>query len=270
LPRANVAVLNARRHIYRDDLSIEMLLAAPVQPCALNFMPRSFTIAKNSTSSSKPDPGVKKMNHASGSMKRATKVGAENYSKVSASAAASSTKNLKGGVEELHDFFTTKSPTEPVPRNQREARASAYWPDYYGAECEEMENHSENGTWKLVKRSSIPKGGKLLQTKWVYDDKKGPKGNIIRFKARLTAMGNRQREGIDYFDTFAPVMRTKTFRVLMQLWNASSDHNFEHWDIKAAFINAPIEEDIWISQPNGHEVAGSEDMVCGLPSNQKG
>ncbi len=50
----------------------------------------------------------------------------------------------------------------------------------------------------------------------------------------------------------------------MQLWNARDAHEFEHWDIKAAFINAPIEEDIWISQPDGHKVPGCEDMVCKL------
>ena len=160
--------------------------------------------------------------------------------------------------------YTTKSPTEPVPRNRKEALNSDYWPQYYQAEHEEMTNHAENGTWRMVKRSSLPKGAKILRTKWVYDDKKGPDGEIARFKARLTAMGNFQREGIDYFDTFASVMRTKTFRILLQLWNCSSSHFMEHWDIKAAFINAPLEEDIWIEQPAGHVVPGSEGMVCKL------
>jgi hypothetical protein len=69
-----------------------------------------------------------------------------------------------------------------------------------------MTNHAENGKWKLVQRSSLPRGAKILRTKWVYDDKKGPDGEIARYKARLTAMGNFQREGIDYFETFASVM----------------------------------------------------------------
>jgi len=167
-------------------------------------------------------------------------------------------------LTETKEAYTTKSPSEPVPRNRREALLSDYWPQYYQAEFEEMTNHAENGTWKLVQRSSLPRGAKILRTKWVYDDKKGPDGEIARFKARLTAMGNFQREGIDYFETFASVMRTKTFRILLQLWNSSSQHFMEHWDIKAAFINAPIEEDIWIEQPAGHIVPGSEGMVCKL------
>jgi len=151
---------------------------------------------------------------------------------------------------------------EPVPHNQREAKKSPYWPQYYDAEKEEMANHSENTTWHLVDRASLPRGTKVLRTKWVYDNKKGPDGQIVRFKARLTAMGNFQREGVDFHETFASVMRTKSFRVLLQLWNASADHDMEHWDIKSAFINALMEEEIWIEQPDGHKEEGLEDMVC--------
>ena len=160
--------------------------------------------------------------------------------------------------------YTTKSPFEAKPRNRKEAQASNYWPQYLDAEKEEMVNHQENGTWVLVQRHSVPHGAKILRTKWVYDDKKGIDGKIVRFKARLTAMGNFQREGVDYFETYASVMRTKTLRILLQLLNASPEHEMEHWDIKAAFINAPLEEDIWISQPDGHQQQGAEDMVCKL------
>jgi hypothetical protein len=62
-------------------------------------------------------------------------------------------------------------------------------------------------------------------------------------------MGNFQREGVDYFETYASVMRTKTFRVLLQLLNSSPDHEMEHWDIKAAFINAVLEEETAHSDP---------------------
>ena len=160
--------------------------------------------------------------------------------------------------------YTTKSPFEAKPRNRKEAQASNYWPQYLDAESEEMVVHQENATWTLVPRHSVPKGAKILRTKWVYDDKKGQDGKIVRFKARLTAMGNFQREGVDYFETYASVMRTKTLRILLQLLNASPEHEMEHWDIKAAFINAPLEEDIWIHQPDGHQQKGVEDMVCKL------
>lgn len=114
-------------------------------------------------------------------------------------------------------------------------------------------------------------GAELYTTKspfeaWVYDStydgKKGQDGEFVRFKARLTAMGGFQREGVDYFGTYASVMRTKTLHVLLQLLNSFPDHEMGHWE--EAFVNAALEEDIWLYQPDGHHQEGSEDMVCKL------
>ena len=79
---------------------------------------------------------------------------------------------------------------------------------------------------------------------------------MVKLKARLTAMGCFQREGIDYHNTFASVARTKTLRVLLCIYNSNSTYSCEHWDIKNAFVNAPIDEDIWIELPEGHSVPG--------------
>ena len=138
-------------------------------------------------------------------------------------------------VDPKTEFYTTKSPFEAKPRNRKEAQASNYWPQYLDAEHEEMVNHQENGTGSLVSRHSVPKGAQFLRTKWVYDGKKGQDKKFVRFKARLTAMGNFQRGGVDYFETYASMMRTKTLRVLLQLLNSSPDHEMEHWDKKAGF-----------------------------------
>jgi len=97
--------------------------------------------------------------------------------------------DLTRGLAYIGAAYTTKSPFEAIPRNRKEAQSSNYWPQYFDAEAEEMVNHQENGTWTLVPRDSVPKGSKILRTKWVYDDKKGIGGEIVRFKARLTAMG---------------------------------------------------------------------------------
>ena len=95
--------------------------------------------------------------------------------------------NIRVGI--TTGSFTTKDPSEPVPRTQREAIASDYWPQYRGAEDEEIENHRENGTWKLVKLSSLPRGAKVLRTKWVYADQKDENGFIVRFKATVLPSG---------------------------------------------------------------------------------
>ncbi len=110
-----------------------------------------------------------------------------------------------------------------------------------------MVNNQENGTWSLVSRHLVPKGAKSLRTKWVYDDKKGQHGKIVRFKARLTAMGNFQRGGVDYFETYASMMRTKTLRVLLQLLNSTPDHEMEHLDKMAGYTQLLKDEEAFVA-----------------------
>jgi hypothetical protein len=127
-----------------------------------------------------------------------------------------------------------------------------------------MVNHQENGTWSLVPCHSVPKRAKVLRTKWVYDDKKGLYAMIVQVMPRLTAMGNVQREGVGYSETYASVMRAKAWRVLLQLPMSSLDHEMVYWDMKAAFTHAVLEEDTWIYQLEGHQQEGSGGMICKL------
>jgi hypothetical protein len=66
-------------------------------------------------------------------------------------------------------------------------------------------------------------------------------------------MGCFQTAGVDYNDTFAPVMVSKSFRTALQLWNLSPEHEMEQWDVKAAFCMADLEEEVYCDQPIGHE-----------------
>ena len=75
-------------------------------------------------------------------------------------------------------------------------------------------------------------------------------------------MGCFQKEGIDYTDTYASVMATRTFRYLLQLYNNVETHSMEHWDVSTAFIHAPLKEQVWMKQATGHEVKGKEHYVC--------
>ena len=78
---------------------------------------------------------------------------------------------------------------------------------------------------------------------------------ILKFKARMVAMGFTQVEGVDYNETFASVMITKSFRTLLALWNLDPSLKMEHWDIKQAFVNAPLDETIFV-----HPVSGFSKM----------
>ena len=157
--------------------------------------------------------------------------------------------------------------TKPVsigpPRNRKEAMVSPWWPGYFEAERIEMQSHEKNGTWSLHPRSAVPSGCPILLDRWAYDDKLAPGGTVIeRFKARLTAMGCFQKQNIDFTDTYASVMATRTFRYLLQLVNSDRAHSMEHWDVSTAFIHAPLKEQVWMRQASGHEVKGKESWVC--------
>jgi len=139
---------------------------------------------------------------------------------------------------------TGKIPGSPIPQNRRQAMKNPFWTGYQAAEGVEMELHRVNGTWKYVPLSSVPVDKIILDTKWVYDDKIeiDAKGEpyITRLKARLTAMGNFQRKGIDYQDVFASVMRGQSLRLLLLIRLLHASHRMEKWDAKAAFINAVL------------------------------
>ncbi|GJS20023.1 zinc finger, CCHC-type containing protein, partial [Tanacetum coccineum] len=118
----------------------------------------------------------------------------------------------------------------------------------------------ENNTWVL---SDLPHGCKPLGCKWIFKRKMKVDGTIDKFKARLVIQGFRQKEGIDYFDTYAPVARITTIRLLLAL---AAIHNLviHQMDIKTTFLNGDLDEDVYIKQPEGFVMPGNEHKVCNL------
>ena len=146
----------------------------------------------------------------------------------------------------------TKPMSIPAPRNRKEALVSPWWPGYYQAELLEMKSLLANNTWQLCPRSDVPAGVNVLRDRWAYSDKLSPGGTSIeKFKARLTVMGCFQQAGVDYTDTYASVMSTRTFRMLLQLYNSHEEHSMRHWDVSTAFIHAPLKEKVYMKQATG-------------------
>ena len=112
---------------------------------------------------------------------------------------------------------------------------------------EEMKSLVDMDTWKLVPR---PRNTPVVKNKWVFKIKTKSDGSVDRYKARLVAKGFTQTYGIDYGETFAPVVRFETIRYLMAfaVQNKLEIHNI---DVKTAFLNGELDETIYMEQPEG-------------------
>ncbi|KAI3692517.1 hypothetical protein L6452_32334 [Arctium lappa] len=114
--------------------------------------------------------------------------------------------------------------------------------------------------WDLV---DLPKGHRAIGTKWIFRNKRDERGIVIRNKARLVAQGYTQEEGIDYEEVFAPVARIEAIRLFIAY---ASYMNFKVYqmDVKSAFLNGSIEEEVYVCQPPGFENPSYPDRVYKL------
>jgi hypothetical protein len=125
---------------------------------------------------------------------------------------------------------------------------------------DEMRSMSVNKIWDL---EEISKGAKTVGCKWVYKTKCDSNGNIERFKARLVAKCFTQREGIDYTEIFSPVSCKDSFRIIMALV-AHYDLELHQPDVKTAFLNGDLLENIYMAQTKCFAIKRNEHMGCHL------
>ena len=149
---------------------------------------------------------------------------------------------------------------ENEPQSFKEAMSSPeaqYWKE---AVNNEIESIMQNHTWELV---DLPPGSKPLGYKWIFKRKIKADGSIDKYKARLVIKGYKQKEGQDYFDTYSPVTRITSIRMLIAM---AALYNLEihQMDVKTAFLNGDLNEEIYMEQPEGFVVPGQENKVCKL------
>ena len=153
------------------------------------------------------------------------------------------------------NLFCLFADCEPV--NFQEAAQDGKWRNAMDDEIKAIE---KNDTWELA---ALPKGHKPIGVKWVYKTKKNAKGEVEKHKARLVAKGYSQKAGIDYDEVFAPVARLETVRLIISL-AAQNRWKIHQMDVKSAFLNGVLEEEVYIQQPPGYEVKGQESKVLRL------
>ncbi|SCZ93986.1 BZ3501_MvSof-1269-A2-R1_Chr1-3g01144 [Microbotryum saponariae] len=157
------------------------------------------------------------------------------------------------------DDDPTLDAIEPVksitsdPQTWREAMSSDehnIWAEAAAAEFTAMRDDFK--VFTIEPRSSVPPGATIVTSKFVWKTKRNASGEVTGRKARLVAQGNRQRDGIDFSETFAPVARFSSIRCLLAL-AAANGYHVHQADIDKAYLHGELDHDIWMTTPRGFD-----------------
>jgi len=176
---------------------------------------------------------------------------------------------VRFGFEEYADTLTVEHQVNHVaynvcqitePETMHEALSGEYANEWKAAADSEYKSLIDNQTWDLV---SLPEGRKAINCKWVFRVKHDSEGRVERFKGRLVAKGYSQKYGIDYDETFSPVVRFSSIRILLA-FAVQKGMLVHQMDVVTAFLNGELSEEIYMQQPPGYVQLGQEDLVCKL------
>lgn len=154
--------------------------------------------------------------------------------------------------------LNAESFTDPeIPENIYQLEGHPEKQKWEEAIQEELRALHKNNTWTL---SELPSDRKAINCKWVFTVKRGESGNIIQYRARLVAKGCSQTKGLDFNETYSPVSRLTTLRILLSVAN-EKQYYIHQMDFKSAFLNGTLNETIYMKQPPGYEIG---EKVCKL------
>ncbi|GKB19414.1 retrovirus-related pol polyprotein from transposon TNT 1-94, partial [Tanacetum coccineum] len=151
-------------------------------------------------------------------------------------------RTLRSQAQNQSNFFCFISTMEP--KNVNEALTDESW---IVAMQEDLNQFIANDVWDLV---SQPKNMTIIETKWVFRYNLDENGIVSQNKVRLVAQGYNQQEGVDYDETYAPVARLESIRILLA-YVCALDFKLFQIDIKSAFLNSFINEEVYVAQPSG-------------------
>ena len=154
--------------------------------------------------------------------------------------------------------FMTYLLEEGDPHTYKEAVTSPDGPMWKEANKSEIDSIMQNHSWELV---DLPPGNKPLGCKWVFKKKMKTDGTIDKYKARLVIKGYKQQQGLDYSDTDSPVSRITSIRMMLVI-TSMRNLAVHQMDVKTAFLNGDLEEEIYMEQPKGFVAPGQASKVC--------
>jgi hypothetical protein len=155
--------------------------------------------------------------------------------------------NVRGlSPEDIYAVNTAIS--EDVPNSYKDAISSPDSAKWVEAMDKEMESINKAKTWILA---PIPSGRRTVKCRWVYKKKLNSEGEVIKYKARLVAKGYTQQHGVDFNETYAPVAKFKTIRVLAAIAAARNLECYQD-DVPTAFLKGDLKEEVWMEQPEGY------------------
>ncbi|KAJ0598803.1 putative RNA-directed DNA polymerase [Helianthus annuus] len=163
----------------------------------------------------------------------------------------------KGNLSREAKAFASSLYDEQIPNSVEQALESKNWKD---AMETEMKALVKNDTWE---KCVLPQGKKLVGCRWVFTIKHKPDGTIERYKARLVAKGYSQTYGIDYSETFSPVAKIDTIRVLFSI-AANEGWPLHQFDVKNAFLHGELKEEVYMEAPPGFTKTFKNKEVCRL------
>ena len=165
-------------------------------------------------------------------------------------------------ADQDHFVYATQFDVEE-PETYARAMQWPNAPHWAKAMEEELDQLKKNETWIVTPKSEIQPGHRPLRGKWVYKIQRDVDGNIARFKARWMVKGYLQQFGVDFYETFAAVVKQMAFRAMFAIAEYY-DLDIDQMDVKTAFLYILIDQLIYVEIPKGSETEVNKNMVCRL------
>ena len=176
------------------------------------------------------------------------------------------TRGKAGISKSKHYNYVCQIPASPLlssllaMKEPKGFKSAAKSPEWLAAMDDEIRALTHNHTWELVPR---PPATNVVGSKWIFRIKYHSDGSIDRFKARLVAQGYTQLYGLDFHDTFSPVVRASTVRIVLSI-AVTRGWNIRQLDVKNAFLHGLLQEEVFMEQPPGYIDTSHPHHVCRL------